>query len=274
MNIFESIILGIVQGITEFLPISSSAHLVIVPYLFKWEIPSDEAFVFNILVQVASLVGVFAFFWRDIYHILRAMLSGIIEKKPFAESDAKLGWYLILATIPAGVIGLLLKDQVEAVFDSPTITAFFLLITAALLVVAEKVGKRNRSLKELDWKDSLTIGFFQAIAIFPGISRSGSTITGGMIRNLERPPAARFAFLMSIPIMLAAGLLGTVDLLEIPNLSSLLPVFIPGFIASAVVSFLAIGWLLRYLNKHPLYVFAIYCVGLSVLTFLTVLLRG
>lgn len=274
MNIFESIILGIVQGITEFLPISSSAHLVIVPYLFKWEIPSDEAFVFNILVQVASLVGVFAFFWRDVYHILRAMLSGIIEKKPFAESDAKLGWYLILATIPAGVIGFLLKDQVEAVFDSPTITAFFLLITAAFLVVAEKVGKRSRSLKELDWKDSLTIGFFQVIAIFPGISRSGSTITGGMIRNLERPPAARFAFLMSIPIMLAAGLLGTVDLLEIPNLSSLLPVFIPGFIASAVVSFLAIGWLLRYLHKHPLYVFAIYCVGLSVLTFLTVLLRG
>ena len=274
MNIFQSIILGIVQGITEFLPISSSAHLVIVPYLFKWEIPSEEAFVFNILIQVASLVGVFAFFWRDIYHILRAMLSGIIEKKPFAESDAKLGWYLILATIPAGVIGLLLKDQVEAAFDSPTITAFFLLITAALLVVAEKVGKRNRSLNELDWKDSLTIGFFQAIAIFPGISRSGSTITGGMIRNLERPPAARFAFLMSIPIMLAAGLLGVKDLLEVPNVTSLMVVFIPGFIASAVVSFLAIGWLLRFLNKYPLYVFAIYCVGLSVLTFLTVLLRG
>ncbi len=274
MNIFQSVILGIVQGITEFLPISSSAHLVIVPYLFKWEIPSDEAFVFNILVQVASLVGVFAFFWRDIYHILRAMLSGVIEKKPFAESDAKLGWYLILATIPAGVIGLLLKDQVEAAFDSPTITAFFLLITAALLVVAEKVGKRNRSLNELDWKDSLTIGFFQAIAIFPGISRSGSTITGGMIRNLERPPAARFAFLMSIPIMLAAGLLGMKDLLEVPNVTSLMVVFIPGFIASAVVSFFAIGWLLRFLNKYPLYLFAIYCVGLSILTFLTVLFRG
>jgi undecaprenyl-diphosphatase len=126
----------------------------------------------------------------------------------------------------------------------------------------------------LDWKDSLTIGFFQAIAIFPGVSRSGSTITGGMIRNLERPPAARFAFLMSIPIMLAAGMLGVKDLLEVPNVASLMVIFIPGFIASAVVSFLAIGWLLRFLNKYPLYIFAIYCVGLSALTFLTVLLRG
>ena len=129
-------------------------------------------------------------------------------------------------------------------------------------------------MESLSWKDSLIIGVFQAIAIFPGISRSGSTITGGMVRDLERPTAARFAFLMSIPIMLAAGLLGGLDLLEIPDLASLLPIFIPGFIASAVVSYLAIGWLLRFLNRYPLYVFAIYCIGLSLLTFLTVLYRG
>jgi undecaprenyl-diphosphatase len=274
MNIFQSIILGIVQGITEFLPISSSAHLVIVPYLLNWEIPPETAFVFNILVQVASLVGVFAFFWRDISRILRSMLSGIISKKPFEEQEAKLGWYLILATIPAGLFGLLLKDQVEAAFNSPTITAFFLLVTAALLAIAERVGKRSRSLEKLGWKDSLIIGLFQAIAIFPGISRSGSTITGGMIRDLERPAAARFAFLMSIPIMLAAGILGGIDLLEVPNLSTLLPVFIPGFIISAVVSFLAIGWLIRFLNRYPLYVFSVYCVGLSILTYLTVAFRG
>lgn len=274
MSIFQSIILGIVQGITEFLPISSSAHLVIIPYLFNWDIPSETAFVFNILVQVASLVGVFAFFWRDIYRILKAMLSGIVAKKPFTDQDARLGWFLILATIPAGLIGLMLKDQVEATFDSPTITAFFLLITAALLVIAERVGKRNRDLDRLNWKDSILIGLFQAIAIFPGVSRSGSTITGGMVRDLGRPPAARFAFLMSIPVMLAAGLLGGIDLLEVPNLSSLLPVFIPGFVVSAVVSFLSIGWLIRFLNRYPLYVFSIYCVGLSVVTLLTVAYRG
>lgn len=274
MSIFQSIILGIVQGITEFLPISSSAHLVIVPFLLKWEIPSETAFVFNILVQVASLVGVFVFFWRDIYRILHAMLSGIVSKKPFADQEARLGWYLILATVPAGLIGLFLKDQVEATFNSPTITAFFLLVTATLLVIAERVGKRNRDLERMEWKDSVLIGLFQAIAIFPGVSRSGSTITGGMVRDLERPPAARFAFLMSIPIMLAAGLVGGIDLLEVPNLSSILPILIPGFVVSAVVSFFAIGWLIRFLNRYPLYVFSVYCVGLSILTLLTAAYRG
>jgi undecaprenyl-diphosphatase len=274
MSIFQSIILGIVQGITEFLPISSSAHLVIVPFLLKWEIPSETAFVFNILVQVASLVGVFVFFWRDIYRILHAMLSGIVSKKPFADQEARLGWYLILATVPAGLIGLFLKDQVEATFNSPTITAFFLLVTATLLVIAERVGKRNRDLERMEWKDSVLIGLFQAIAIFPGVSRSGSTITGGMVRDLERPPAARFAFLMSIPIMLAAGLVGGIDLLEVPNLSSIFPILIPGFVVSAVVSFFAIGWLIRFLNRYPLYVFSVYCVGLSILTLLTAAYRG
>lgn len=274
MNIFQSIILGIVQGITEFLPVSSSAHLVIVPYLLEWDIPVMQAFVFDVLVQVASLVGVFAFFWHDISKIIRAMFSGIISKHLFADQEAKLGWLIILASVPAGLAGLLIKDLVEYTFNSPSITAFFLLITAALLVIAERVGKRNRPMESMNWKDSVIIGIFQAIAIFPGISRSGSTITGGMIRDLERPSAARFAFLMSIPIMLAAGLLSGIDLLKIPNLSSLLPVFIPGFITSAVVSYLAIGWLLRFLNRYPLYVFAIYCVGLSLLTFIIVLYRG
>ena len=274
MNIFQSIILGLVQGITEFLPVSSSAHLVIVPYLFQWNIPTTQAFVFDVLVQVASLFGVFAFFWRDILAIVRSMFAGIMSKQPFAEQDARLGWFLILASIPAGLAGLFLKDMVEQAFNNPSITAFFLLITASLLVLAEKVGKRNRSIEGMSWKDSVIIGIFQAIAIFPGISRSGATITGGMIRDFERPPAARFAFLMSIPIMLAAGFLGGIDLLEIPDLSSLLPVFIPGFITSAVVSYFAIGWLLRFLNRYPLYVFAIYCVGLSLLTFITINLRG
>jgi undecaprenyl-diphosphatase len=274
MNVVQSIILGIVQGITEFLPVSSSAHLVIVPYLLEWEIPIEQAFVFDVLVQVASLAGVFAFFWRDIIAILKAMVAGLKSKQLFADQEARLGWFLVLASIPAGIAGLFLKDLVEQAFNSPAVTAFFLLVTAGLLVIAERVGKRNRLLVDMKWKDSLIIGLFQAISIFPGISRSGSTISGGMTRDFERPPAARFAFLMSIPVMLAAGLLGGIDLLEIPDLSSVLPVFIPGLIISAVVSYLAIGWLLRFLNRYPLYVFAAYCVGLSLITFLTYLYRG
>jgi undecaprenyl-diphosphatase len=146
-------------------------------------------------------------------------------------------------------------------------TAVALLGTALLLVIAERVGKRERELEKITWLDALIIGIFQILALFPGLSRSGSTIAGGMTRNLERPAAARFAFLMAVPIMLVAGLMAVIDLLQIQDLGLLLPVFIPGFIAAAVVGYLAIGWLLSFLTRYSLYFFAVYCaiVGLIVL---------
>jgi undecaprenyl-diphosphatase len=192
---------------------------------------------------------------------------GLIRRRPFESEGSRLGWNLILATIPAGLLGLALKDRVEAAFGSLTGTAVFLLVTAVLLLAAEIAGRRNRCFEQIGWKDALVMGLFQAISIFPGVSRSGSTMTGGMMRSLDRQSAARFSFLMSIPIMLAAGLLATRDMLDIPNLGSLMPVFIPGFLTAAVVGYAAIRWLLGYLTRHPLYVFAIYCavVGLAVL---------
>jgi undecaprenyl-diphosphatase len=216
MNIIQSILLGIVQGLTEFLPVSSSGHLVLVPHLLGWEIPADEAFAFDVLVQVATLVGVFAYFWRDLVSIITAFIQGLLRRQPFEDPQARLGWYLILATIPAGLFGLTIKEALERGFSDPISTAIQLLITAAMLVVAERVGRRNRGMDALTWKDALWMGAWQAIAALPGISRSGATITGGMIANLERPAAARFSFLMSIPVMLAAGLLATFDLLELP----------------------------------------------------------
>lgn len=274
MTVFQSILLGIIQGITEFLPISSSAHLVIVPYLLNWDIPPGQAFVFDVLVQVATLAAVIAFFWKDLVAIVKAFIQGILHKAPFAEANSRLGWFLLLGCIPAGLLGLLLKDLVEKAFGSPVATAIFLFGTAGLLVLAERIGKRTRSLEHLSWKDALWIGGFQAIAIFPGISRSGATITGGMMRDLDRPSAARFAFLIMIPIMLAAGLLAGFDMVQIENWTSFLPVFIPGFIASAVTGYLTIRWLLRFLAHHPLYDFAIYCVAAGLITLLVSLVRG
>ena len=267
MNVIQSILLGIIQGLTEFLPISSSGHLVIVPFLLNWEIPPEEAFIFDVLVQVATLIAVLAFFWKDYSTILGAVLRGLQQRKPFETQPARMGWFILLSTIPAGIAGLLLKDVVERAFASPRMTAIALLCTALLLVIAERVGRRKRALEDMHWLDALIIGFFQILALFPGLSRSGSTIAGGMTRNLERPAAARFAFLMALPIMLVAGLLAIFDLLQIPDLGSLLPVFIPGFIAAAVVGYLAIGWLLSFLNRYSLYYFAGYCavVGLIVL---------
>jgi undecaprenyl-diphosphatase len=265
MTLLQSILLGIVQGLTEFLPISSSAHLVLVPHLLGWEIPPQEAFIFDVLVQVASIVAVILFFRHELVKIARSMLMGIKQRKPFLDSDAKLGWLILLATIPAGVIGLAIKDLVEMSFASPRVTAFFLLVTAGILTLAEALSRRTRELQSINWKDALLIGLAQAAAIFPGISRSGSTIAGGMGRGFERPPAARFAFLMSIPIMLAAGLAASLDFADIPGYTSALPIFIPGFLASAVVSYLSIRWLLSYLARSSLYIFAAYCAGLGLL---------
>ena len=261
MTIVQSIILGIIQGITEFLPISSSAHLVLLPHLLKWEIPAQAAFVFDVLVQVATLVAVIAYYWTDMVSIIKAVITGLIQRNPFEDPQARLGWFLVLATIPAAVIGLLIKDIVESAFASPTATAIFLLFTGIILLVAEMISRRREHVedKEVTWKDALVIGLFQAISIFPGISRSGSTITGGMVRGLSRPAAARFSFLMMIPVMLAAGTLATLDLIGSEGTGSLLPIFIPGFIASAITGYLAIRWLIGYLTQHSLTIFSVYC---------------
>jgi undecaprenyl-diphosphatase len=272
MTPIQSIILGFIQGTTEFLPISSSGHLVIIPFLLGWHFPEQEAFIFNVLVQLATLLAVIVYFWRDLLGIVRDFILGLWQKRPFSSLQARLGWYLILATIPAGLAGLAFKATIEKAFNSPQVIAGFLLITAALLLLAEKIGKRIYTIEKINWVDALFIGLFQVVALLPGVSRSGATITGGMLRDLERPAAARFAFLMSVPVMLVAGLLETLDLLAMPTSQQILLSFIPGFVAAAIVGYLSIHWLLGFIVRRPLYIFAIYCIGLSLITLLVSLI--
>lgn len=264
MTIFQAIILGIIQGVTEFLPVSSSGHLVIVPQLLNWQLPDQESFVFDVLVQLGTLLAVIAYFRENLLSILRAFFSGIARGKPFVDRQARMGWYLLLATVPAGLAGLLLKDEIRASFASITATAWSLFGTALLLLAAEWIGKRARTLDTLSWPDALWMGLFQVFALFPGVSRSGATITGGMVRGFDRPAAARFSFLMAVPVMLGAGLVAAVDLFTIPDLSAFLPSLLAGFVAAAVVGYLAIRWLLRYLVHHPLYYFSGYLLILSI----------
>ncbi len=273
MTLLQAIILGIIQGLTEFLPVSSSAHLVIAPFLLGWDIPKEQSFPFDVLVQMGTLIAVIAYFWKDLLGIVTAFVRGLIERRPFADPQARLGWLLILATVPAGLLALLIKDQVEAAFASPAAVGAFLLVTAVLLLSVERIGRKNRTMESFNWIDALWMGLSQALALFPGISRSGATITGGMARHLDRPAAARFSFLMSVPIMLAAGLLTSFDLLEVPNLSSFLPSMAVGFLAAAVVGYLSIRWLLAYLVRHSLDVFAIYCAVLGTITLVVSFLR-
>lgn len=268
MTLFQALILGIVQGLTEFLPISSSAHLVLVPFFLGWDqtIPADQIFPFGVLVQWGTLLAVIVYFWKDLWTILKAWFTAVLHRRPFENADARMGWYIILATIPAGLFGLLIKDQVEAAFNSPAATGLFLLVTAALLTAAELLGKGKRDLTGITWLDALIIGLFQAVAIFPGVSRSGATITGGMLRGLDRASAARFSFIMSIPVMLAAGLLSLGDLNEVASLSSFLPALLAGLIAAAVFGFLSIKWLLDFLRTRRLIGFAVYCALLGIVT--------
>jgi len=270
MTIMQSIILGIVQGITEFLPVSSSAHLVLVPFFLGWDIPIEQAFPFDVLVQIGTLFSVVVYFRRDLVEIITTFFSGLKRSTPFEDHRSRLGWYIILATIPAGIAGLLLKSRIEAAFNSPLITGLFLFGTAAILVLAEFIGKRSRTLPFLKWQDALWIGLAQAVAIFPGISRSGATISGGLLRNLQRPAAARFSFLMSIPIMLAAGIVSLKDLSQVPNIITFLPILFIGFLTAALVGYVAIHWLLQFITKRSLYFFALYCAALGLITIMKV----
>ena len=271
MNFVHAIILGIIQGLTEFIPVSSTAHLLIGQQLLG--IPVDDAmFSFLVIVQLGTIVSLLAFYWKDLLSIARAVISDFPGLRDFGslKPEAKLGWYIIIATIPALLAGYLLKDAVEALFKRPILQASIRLFSAAiLLTLAELLTRKNRSLSSMTWLDSLIVGLFQVIAVFPGASRSGTTISGGMFRGFDRPSAARFAFLMSVPVMLAAGSYEMLDVLKMPNLSEFLPLLALGFVTAAVVGWFAIKWLIDYLSRRSLYVFAIYCavVGFTCIAF-------
>lgn len=262
MNLLHALILGIIQGLTEFIPVSSTAHLLIGQQLFG--IPADDAmFSFLVIVQLGTLVSLFAFYWKDLFGIARATLD-------FRQStiERNLGIYIIIATIPALLAGYLLKDAVEALFRQPMLQASIRLFSAAiLLTLAEILTKKNRTLDSMTWLDALIIGLFQIIAVFPGASRSGSTISGGLFRGFDRVSAARFAFLMSVPVMLAAGGYEMLDVIQMSNLGQFLPLLAVGFITAAIVGWFAIKWLIDYLSKRSLYVFAAYCAIVGILCF-------
>ncbi|HEX9840201.1 MAG TPA: undecaprenyl-diphosphatase UppP [Anaerolineales bacterium] len=262
MTLFHAFLLGIIQGLTEFIPVSSTAHLLIGQQLFG--IPADDAmFSFLVIVQLGTLVSLFVFYWKDLLAITKATLD-------FRHStpERNLGFYIILATIPALLAGYFLKDAVEAFFRQPMLQASIRLFTAGvLLTLAEWLTKKNRTLETMTWLDALFIGFMQIISVFPGASRSGTTISGGMFRGFDRPSAARFAFLMSVPVMLAAGGYEMLDVIKMPNLGEFLPLLAVGFVTAAIVGWFAIKWLIDYLSKRSLYVFAIYCAVVGLIVF-------
>jgi undecaprenyl-diphosphatase len=269
MSLLHAFLLGIIQGLTEFIPVSSTAHLLIGQVLL--DIPSsDRIFSFQVIIQLGTVFALILFFWKDIWQITKAFILGIWHRKPIENHEAMLGWLVIVASIPALVVGFFLKDLVESMFRDPAYQAGTRLLTSAvILTLVEIFSKHGRNLESATWLDALIVGLFQILALFPGASRSGSTIAGGIVRGFDRPSAARFAFLMSGPIMLAAGAYEMLDVIRMPNLADFLPSLAVGFITAAIVGWLAIRWLLHYLSGHSLYVFSGYCavIGAIVLFF-------
>ena len=265
MTILQAFILGIIQGLTEFIPVSSTAHLIIAEK-FLGILSSDKTFAFSVIIQLGTVFAMLVFFWKDIWQIVTAFVLGIYHRNPFENLRSRLGWLVIVATIPALLVGFLLQKVVESNFEQPFLQGGIrLLLTAILLVSAEYFDKRTRTLESVTWQDAVIVGLFQVLAIFPGASRSGSTITGGMVRGLDRPSAARFAFLMSAPILLAAGLYESVAVILLPNTTEFLPILIVGFVTSAIVGWMAVKWLINYLSKNSMYIFAVYCAVVGAL---------
>jgi undecaprenyl-diphosphatase len=265
MTFLQSFLLGIIQGLTEFIPVSSTAHLLIGQTLLGIPSSNDRIFSFNVIIQLGTLLALLLFFWRDIWAVAQAFLLGIWRKKPFETRDSLIGWLLIVATLPALIVGFLLKDVIDTLFRNPILIAGVrLLMSAMLLAIVEYFGQHRRPLESASWTDAMVVGIFQILSIFPGASRSGSTIAGAIVRGFDRPSAARLAFLMSAPILLAAGAYESFQVIQMDGATAFLPYLMLGFITAAVVGWLSIKWLIAYLQGHSLYIFAAYCavVGL------------
>jgi undecaprenyl-diphosphatase len=261
MDPVHALVLGIVQGATEFLPVSSSGHLVLVPWLLGWPAPG---LAFDAFLHLGTIVAVIAYFWRDMLSLAGAWLRSLRDRSLADSPPRKVAWLILLGTVPAALAGLLLEAFFEGLFANPSAVGLFLLVTATLLAVSEHRSRQEQQADEMTWLDGLLVGIGQACAIAPGLSRSGTTIAAGLWRGLTRPVAARYSFLLSVPIVIGAGLLQARKLLSGLD-THWLPLTL-GFLASAVVGYLCIHFLLTFLQRGRLYGFAVYCAAAGAIT--------
>lgn len=273
MDLFQALVLGLVQGLTEFLPVSSSAHLVIVPWLFGWKGGAVTSIPFDVALHLGTLIAVLVYFAADWRRYIAAFFRSIVERRIGDDPDRRLAWLIILASIPAGIVGALAESKVDDLFHQEEnlrvglyIIATMMVVMALLLLAAELLGKKRYEVEQIGPATAAITGLAQALALIPGVSRSGSTITAGLFRDLTRAAAARFSFLLATPIVLAAGLKQLYDVLRTPG--GLVPGdqlgYLVGFLASAISAFACIYFLMRYLQRHSTAPFIIYRFVLGV----------
>jgi undecaprenyl-diphosphatase len=266
MTLLQAIVIGVVQGLTEFLPISSTAHMRIVPALLGWNDPGSA---FSAVIQFGTLLAVLAYFWRDLVRIAAAMLADLRQGRFASSLDSRLGWMIVVGTIPIVVLGLLFEDQIDTTLRSLYVICGSLIVVALLLAIAEWLhragGLAGRDMAEVTWRDAIVVGLAQAAALVPGTSRSGVTLLGGLASGLNRETAARYSFLLSVPAVFAAGVYKLIKEHEglVGSQAKLLNLM-AGLIAAAIVGYLSIDWLLRFLRKRSTLVFIVYRIALAI----------
>ncbi|MEZ0359939.1 undecaprenyl-diphosphate phosphatase [Mycolicibacterium aichiense] len=262
MSWLQVVVLSIVQGLTEFLPISSSSHLAIVSRVF---FSADAGASFTAVSQLGTEAAVVIYFARDIWRILKAWFNGLFVKAHRDNIDYRMGWYVIIGTLPIVAIGLAFKDAIRGEVRNLWVIATAMLVFSAVIAAAEYFGKQTRHLEQLTWKDGLTVGVAQCLALVPGVSRSGSTISAGLFLGLDRPLAARFGFLLGIPAVLASGIFSLPDAFHpvTEGMSATGPQLLVSVVITFVVGYVAIAWLLRFVANHAMYWFVGYRVVLA-----------
>jgi undecaprenyl-diphosphatase len=261
VSLLEAIVLGIAQGLTEFLPISSTAHLRIIPAFAGWP---DPGAAFTAVTQLGTMTAVLLYFREDLMRIARAWLRSLRDPAVRRELDARLGWYIVLGTVPIGIFGVLFKDQIESGARDLYLIGVALIVLGLVLLLAEKVSKRNRSIEQIRTRDGFVIGLAQALALIPGVSRSGATITAGLFMDLDRTAAARFSFLLSIPAVVLSGLLelGSIVSGEEGETASAFALVVATVLAF-ITGYASIAFLLRFLTNHSTGIFVAYRVVLG-----------
>ena len=284
LSYFQAIILGAIQGITELFPISSLGHSVMLPSVLGWNINQNDNFflIFLVATHLATAIVLFGFFFKDwmliIKGVLRSLKMRVIDQ---TDTYAKLGWLIIISSIPAGILGLLLEEKLKILFASPRSVAVFLILNGFLLYGAELLRKRvkvtqnthsDEHIARISWKQAVKVGLAQCLALIPGFSRTGSTIGGGLLIGLNHEDAARFSFLLATPIILAAALLKLPELLIKSNINIIGPILV-GSVVAGIAAYFSIRFLTKYFKTKKLTPFAIYCVTLGIVISLLFLFR-
>lgn len=263
MNIFEALLLGILEGFTEFLPISSTGHLTIAEKLLGYHIDDPSITAFTAIIQVGAVLATLLYFRSDIVRIIKAWLAGIFDASKRHDLDYRFGWAVILGSVPIAIIGLLFKDQIETTLRSLWFVAIALIGWSGVMWLADRTAQQTRHEQDVTWKDTLIIGAVQCLALIPGVSRSGATMSAGLFRGLDRVTVTRLAFFLSIPALVAAGLLQSVTKSDQIGAGVGWPATITATIASFVVAYFSIAWLLKFIASHSYNVFIIYRVILG-----------